>query len=170
MATVNSTSPSLSQKKPNNTDTTTVETATQTITDDRSSGATTPVPSTTTSTATPSNFDPNYILPTPFNVADGFISFSDSFLYLSSIITPNLRDDTDVKSRIKKATAQVGALRSFFRHPHIDLETKMAVYTATALNTVLWLGMRVLDPYGLHQTLLPSIPSLQPTCPMAMKD
>jgi hypothetical protein len=44
----------------------------------------------------------------------------------------------DVKSRIKKATAQVGALRSFFRHPHIDLETKMAVYTATALNTVLW--------------------------------
>jgi hypothetical protein len=130
--------PSLPQKKPNNTNTTTVETATQTITDDRSSGATTPVPSTTTSTTTPSNFDPNYILPAPFNVADGFISFSDSFLYLSSIITPDLQDDTDIKSRIKKATAQVGALRSFFRHPHIDLETKMAVYTATALNTVLW--------------------------------
>jgi hypothetical protein len=130
--------PSLPQKKPNNTNTTTVETATQTITDDRSSSATTPVPSTTTSTATPSNFDPNYILPAPFNVADGFISFSDSFLYLGSIITPDLRDDMDVKSRIKKATAQVGALRSFFRHPHIDLETKMAVYTATALNTVLW--------------------------------
>jgi hypothetical protein len=130
--------PSLPQKKPNNTNTTTVVTATQTITDDRSSSATTPVPSTTTSTATPSNFDPNYILPAPFNIVNGFISFSDSFLYLGSIITPNLQDDTDVKSRIKKATAQVGALRSFFRHPHIDLETKTAVYTATALNTVLW--------------------------------
>jgi hypothetical protein len=85
--------PSLPQKKPNNTNTTTVETATQTITDDRSSSATAPVPSTTTSTATPSNFDPNYILPAPFNVANGFISFSDSFLYLGSIITPDLRDE-----------------------------------------------------------------------------
>jgi hypothetical protein len=131
--------PSLPQKKPNNTNTTTVVTTTQTITDDRSSSATTPVPSTTPPpAATPSNFDPNYILPAPFNIADGFISFSNSFLYLSSIITPNLQDDTDVKSKIKKATAQVGSLRSFFRHPHIDLETKTAVYTATALNTVLW--------------------------------
>jgi hypothetical protein len=111
--------PSLPQKKPNNTNTTTVKNATQTITDDRSSSATTPVPSTTTSTTTPSNFDPNYILPAPFNIANGFISFSNSFLYLGSIITPDLRDDTDVKSRIKKATAQVGALRSFFRHLHM---------------------------------------------------
>jgi hypothetical protein len=82
--------PSLPQKKLNNTNITTVKTATQTITDDCSSSATTPVPSTTTYTATPSNFDPNYILPAPFNVADDFISFSNSFLYLGSIITPDL--------------------------------------------------------------------------------
>jgi hypothetical protein len=127
--------PSLPKKKSNNTDNIIVETATQT--DDRSSHATTPV-STTTSNTAPCNSDPNYTLPAPFNVANSFISFTDSFLYLSSIITPNLRDDADVKSRIKKATAQVGALRSFFRHPNIDLETKVAVYTAMALNTVLW--------------------------------
>jgi hypothetical protein len=78
--------PSLPQKKQNNTNITTVETATQTITDDCSSSATTPVPSTTTYTATPSN----YILPAPFNVADDFISFSNSFFYLGSIITPDL--------------------------------------------------------------------------------
>jgi hypothetical protein len=108
--------PSLPQKKPNNTNTATVETATQTITDDRSSSATTPVPSTTTSTATPSNFDPNYILPAPFNIANGFISFSDSFLYLGSIITPDLRDNTDVKSRIQKSY-------STSWHPEILLQT-----------------------------------------------
>jgi len=128
--------PSLPKKKPKNPDSNTlVDTTTQT--DDQSSHATTSV-STTTSATAPSNSDPNYTLPAPFNVADGFISFTDSFLYLGSIITPDLRDDADVKSRVKKATAQVGALRSFFRHPNIDLETKVTVYTATALNTVLW--------------------------------
>jgi hypothetical protein len=45
---------------------------------------------------------------------------------------------TDVRSRIKKATAQVSALRPFFQHPDIDLETKTTVCIATALNTALW--------------------------------
>jgi hypothetical protein len=85
-----------------------------------------------------SNSDPLYTLPTPYDIADVFISFTDSFLYLSTLITPDLRDETDVRSRIKKATAQVGALRPFFRHPDIDLKTKTTVYTATALNTALW--------------------------------
>jgi hypothetical protein len=44
----------------------------------------------------------------------------------------------DVRSRIKKATAQVSALRPFFRHPDIYLETKTTVYTATALKMALW--------------------------------
>jgi hypothetical protein len=72
------------------------------------------------------------------SLADGFMSFTDSFLYLGTLITPDLRDETDVRSRIKKATAQVGTLRSFFWHPDINLETKTTVYTATALNTALW--------------------------------
>jgi hypothetical protein len=100
--------------------------------------------STTVSNTTPtptdpdSNSDPLYTLSTPYDVADGFISFTDSFLYLGTLITPDLRDETDVRSRIKKATAQVGALRPCFRHPDIDLETKTTVYTAMALNTALW--------------------------------
>jgi hypothetical protein len=44
----------------------------------------------------------------------------------------------DLRSRIKKATAQFGALRPFFWHPNINLETKTTVYTAMALNTALW--------------------------------
>jgi hypothetical protein len=103
-----------------------------------------PTLSTTVSNTTPtptdpdSNSDPLYTLPTPYDIADGFISFTDSFLYLGTLITPDLRDETDVRSRIKKATAQVGTLRPFFRHPDIDLETKTTVYTAMALNTALW--------------------------------
>jgi hypothetical protein len=62
----------------------------------------------------------------------------DSFLYLGTLITPDLRDETDVRSRIKKATTQFGALRPFFWHPNINIETKTTVYTATALNTALW--------------------------------
>jgi hypothetical protein len=54
------------------------------------------------------------------------------------MITPDLRDKTDMRSRIKKATAQVGTLRPFFRHPDIDLETKTTVYIAMALNMALW--------------------------------
>jgi hypothetical protein len=101
--------------------------------------------STTISNTTPkpidsdSNSNPLYILPTPYDVADGFISFTvDPFLYLGTLITPDLRDKTDVRSRIKKATAQVSTLRTFFWHPDIDLETKTTVYTTTAFNTVLW--------------------------------
>jgi hypothetical protein len=100
--------------------------------------------STTISNTTPtptdpdSNSDPLYTIPTPYDVADGFISFTDSFLYLGTLITPDLRDETDVRLRIKKATAQVNTLRPFFRHPDIDLETKTSVYMATALNTTLW--------------------------------
>jgi hypothetical protein len=77
-------------------------------------------------------------LPPPFDVADGFVSFTDSFTYLGSIVTPDLRDDEDIRARIKKAAGQVGGLRPFFRSPHIDLETKVRVYLAIPLNTVLW--------------------------------
>jgi hypothetical protein len=94
---------------------------------------------TPTPTDPDSNSDPLYTLPAQYDIADGFISFTDSFLYLGTLITPDLRTSkTDVRSRIKKATAQVSALRPFFQHPDIDLETKTTVYIATALNMALW--------------------------------
>jgi hypothetical protein len=61
--------------------------------------------STTISNTTPtptdhdSNSNPLYTLPAPYDVADGFISFMDSFLYLGTLITPDLRDKMDVRSR-----------------------------------------------------------------------
>ena len=73
-----------------------------------------------------------------YNVADGFISFTDSFQYLGSIISSDLKDDKEIRARIKKASSQVGALRPFFQCPHVALETKVRVYVQIPLNTVLW--------------------------------
>jgi hypothetical protein len=70
----------------------------------------------------------------------------------------DLRDETDVRSRIKKATAQVGALRPFFRHPDIDLETKTQ-YILLRHSTPL--GLRSMDHHRIHQMRPPSIPPPQ---------
>jgi hypothetical protein len=98
----------------------------------------TPAPPFPTPRDPDSNSDPLYTLPAPYDITDGFISFTDSFLHLGTLITPDLRDKMHVRSRIKKATAQVGTLRPFFPHPDINLKTKTTVYTATALDTALW--------------------------------
>jgi hypothetical protein len=45
---------------------------------------------TLTPTDPDSNSDPLYTLPAPYDVTDGFISFTDSFLYLGTLITPDL--------------------------------------------------------------------------------
>jgi hypothetical protein len=132
--------PSLPKKTSEPTNESTIATAT-----DMTSSHNSPTSSTTVSNTTPtptdsdSNSNPLYTLPAPYDVADGFILFMDSFLYLGTLFTPDLCDETDVRSRIKKATAQVGALRTFFLHPTLTLlETKTTVYTAMALNMVLW--------------------------------
>jgi len=91
-----------------------------------------------TTPATDKENDKTYKLPERFNIADGYISFTDSFLYLGTTLTPDLRNDTDIQARIKKATTQMGALRCFFRQPYIDLMTKTCMYLTMLLNTVLW--------------------------------
>jgi hypothetical protein len=132
--------PSLPKKTSKPTNESTITTATDTTSSHNAPTNSSTTVSNTTSTPTDSdsNSDPLYTLPAPYDVTDGFILFTDSILYLSTLITPDLSDETDVRSRINKATAQVGTLRTFFWHPDIDLEAKTTVYTAAALNTVLW--------------------------------
>jgi hypothetical protein len=63
-------------------------------------------------------------------VHDGFITLTEDFRYLGSIISSDLHDELEmydeleITTRIKKARAQIGALRAFFRCPHIQLSTK----------------------------------------------
>jgi hypothetical protein len=89
--------PSLPKKmsEPTNEPTITTATATATATaTDTTSLQNSPANSSTTisnTTPTPtdpdSNSNPLYTLPAPYDVADGFISFTDSFLYLGTLIT-----------------------------------------------------------------------------------
>jgi hypothetical protein len=71
-------------------------------------------------------------------VHDGFITLTEDFRYLGSIISSDLRDELEITTRIKKASAQIGALRAFFRCPHIQVSTKQRVFVAIPVNTALW--------------------------------
>jgi len=75
---------------------------------------------------------------TTFPIHHGHIHYTDSFRYLGSIITPSLRDDVEVTTRIAKATAQLGAMKDVFRHRSIDLPTKQRLYMSIQIGTVLW--------------------------------
>ena len=68
----------------------------------------------------------------------GFIMLTDDFRHLDSIISSNLRDELEITMRIRKAAAQIDALRAFFRCPHIQLSTKRRVFVAIPVNTTLW--------------------------------
>ena len=57
-------------------------------------------------------------------VHDGFITLTEDFRHLGSIISSNLQGKLEITTRIRKASAQIGALRVFFRCHHIQLSTK----------------------------------------------
>jgi hypothetical protein len=74
-----------------------------------------------------------------FDVADGFISFTDDFRYLGSTIHESLTSDADVDARIRKATAAFGALRDcFFANKRISAKDKGKGYTVLVLTILLY--------------------------------
>lgn len=69
------------------------------------------------------------------------VSLSDvnSFIYLGSIIPDNGRFDEDILLRIKLASASFGRLRlRVFSNSNVRLTTKVAVYRAFAISTLLY--------------------------------
>ena len=68
----------------------------------------------------------------------GYISYTKEFKYLGSIITQDLRDNTEIEGRIKKGQAAVAALINVWRNPHIDLWMKKQLYIALPLSIALW--------------------------------
>jgi hypothetical protein len=76
---------------------------------------------------------------TNFTVADGFVSFSQQFKYLGSIIHQTLTSEADIDQRIRKATAAFGALREdFFNNKHANLKDKGRIYVALCLSILLY--------------------------------
>ena len=75
---------------------------------------------------------------TDFTVHDGFISFTDEFRYLGSIIHHSLTADADVNARITKATAAFGALRGFLSNKYLNDKCKGTVFSALVVSILLY--------------------------------
>ncbi len=73
-----------------------------------------------------------------FAVADGLVSFMQTFRYLGLLISYNLRDDDDITARIAAANASMGALKHVWRNPHLDVYNKYLLFRAIPMNLLLW--------------------------------
>ena len=76
-------------------------------------------------------------LPNQINIMQGNVNFCTDFKYLGSIISHDLTDDNEITVRIKKANAQFGALKNVLLGPTLRLSTKVNLFNAIILNTVL---------------------------------
>ena len=65
------------------------------------------------------------------------IEYTTVFRYLGSRLTPSLTDDTDVDTRIRLASNQMGAMTNFFRSC-ADLHTKRSIFLSIPVNTLLY--------------------------------
>ena len=70
---------------------------------------------------------------------DGFISFTDEFKYLGSLIHQSLTSDADVTAKLAKAAAAFGALRQcFFSNRLVRPKEKGQVYITLILTILLY--------------------------------
>jgi hypothetical protein len=75
---------------------------------------------------------------TSFVVADGFVSFTDEFRYLGSIIHHSLTSDADVNARITHARAAFGALQGFLSNKYLNDKCKGTVFSALVVSILLY--------------------------------
>ena len=81
-----------------------------------------------------------------------FVSFTDEFRYLGSIIHNSLTSETDVNARIVSATAAFGALKKcFFSNNDIKLKDKGTVFIASCVSIPLWKWMLVSNRKTIQQ-------------------
>ena len=63
----------------------------------------------------------------------------ETFKYLGSIVSNDARADSEINARIARATSAYGRLtKRLWANPGIRLDTKVAVYKATVLTTLLY--------------------------------
>ena len=73
-----------------------------------------------------------------FKVMDGYVGFTDTFKYLGSLITTDLKDTHEIKKRVQKATVQMNELRHLWRNKNIKTDIKVWLYLSLPVNTLLW--------------------------------
>ncbi len=72
-----------------------------------------------------------------FQVANGFVSFMQTFQYLGLLITYNLRNNDDITARVATANASMGALKEVWRNPHLDIYNKYILFRVIPMNLLL---------------------------------
>jgi hypothetical protein len=83
-------------------------------------------------------------------VDNGYVTFTQLFKYLGSLITYNLHDDEDDTARVAAATASMGALTEVWKNPHLNLYSKYLLFWVIPMNLLLW-GC---ETWSLQQCLL----------------
>ena len=74
----------------------------------------------------------------PIPVSDGQVAFCRHFKYLSSYVSFCLCDDYNINKRIAAASQSMGALRSMWDCPHLELWSKYLLFRSTPMNILLW--------------------------------
>eukprot|EP00590_Aulacoseira_subarctica_P011527 CAMPEP_0172420586 /NCGR_PEP_ID=MMETSP1064-20121228/6945_1 /TAXON_ID=202472 /ORGANISM="Aulacoseira subarctica , Strain CCAP 1002/5" /LENGTH=265 /DNA_ID=CAMNT_0013160611 /DNA_START=341 /DNA_END=1141 /DNA_ORIENTATION=+ len=72
------------------------------------------------------------------NSNTNLIHFVQEFKYLGSIISNDLKEDNEIKARIRKAWSVIGAMKFILRNKDVDLNTKIFLYTTAPLQALLW--------------------------------
>ena len=69
----------------------------------------------------------------------GYISFTNKFCYLGSILTPDLSDELDIQRRIQLASQAFGSLRSkVFCNRSLHSSIRTQLFQAIVINLLLW--------------------------------
>jgi len=74
----------------------------------------------------------------PIKVSNGFITFSNFFKYLGSIVSYNLQDEREVASRIASASREMEMFHSLWKCSEVELYSKYLIFMAIPLNLLLW--------------------------------
>jgi hypothetical protein len=74
----------------------------------------------------------------PIQVEDGYVTFCCHFKYLGSFISFGLCDDYNIEKQVTAATQSMGALKTVWDSPHLDIWSKYLLFRAIPMNLLLW--------------------------------
>ena len=74
----------------------------------------------------------------PIPVSDGQVTFCRYFKYLGSYVSFCLCDDYNIDKRIAAASQSMGALKTMWDCPHLELWSKHLLFRSTPMNILLW--------------------------------
>ena len=72
------------------------------------------------------------------NNNSNLIHFVQEFKYLGIITSNDLKEDNEIKARIKKAWSVIGAMKFILKNKDTDLNTKIFLHSTTPLQALLW--------------------------------